>query len=142
MLSRPSSRPGKIKNGGGEGTMIKVRNLDTKEPEKVESKAASPASYISPANTQSIPDIDEIHKQAKLAATFGAIVTITGAWVWAGFKTIPGQAVRDELKANKWIWCRGKGKWAYRGKPCHSKKNMSWDYITNKYGEEKIQEEN
>jgi hypothetical protein len=83
--------------------------------------------------------LDELHEQANLAAKFGAKVTITGAWVWAGFDHIPASEIRQALKDNKWIWCKGKGKWAWRGKPSHSHKQMSWEYITSKYGEENIE---
>jgi hypothetical protein len=127
--------------------MIKVRNLDTNtaKPEPIKASLFSPIEprpeiKPEPQPAPTANDTDELHRQAQLAAKFGALVTITGAWVWAGFDHMPNKETREALKANKWIWCANKGKWAYRGKPSTSRKPMSWDYITGKYGEEKIEE--
>ena len=118
--------------------MITVRNLD--RPPETTQPEVKPL-YISTEPIKTIePELDIIHTQAKLAAKLGAGVTITGAWVWAQFNKRPSIEVSNELKANRWVWCKNKGKWAYRGKLCQSHKYMPWDYILNKYGEEKIQE--
>lgn len=139
--------------------MIKVRNLDDNqtaqhEPTKYElfkefccePKTQQPVTATlpepKPINNQDEKQIaDQLKEQAKLAAKFGAKVSITGQWVWAGFNAIPAAEVRETLKANKWIWCKNKGKWAYRGVVSRSRKNMPWDYIISKYGEQKIEEE-
>ena len=92
------------------------------------------------ADTNPINTTDIVRAQAEMAANMGANVAITGSWVWAQFATKPSKDTLSTLKANKWIWCKSKGKWAYRGKPCHSKKTMTWDYITRKYGYETIEQ--
>ncbi len=115
--------------------MIKVRNIDN-QPLPATQPINEPIQQIQPA----ISDIDELHKQAQLAVKYGAVVTITGQWVWAEFKSKPAVEVLAVLKSNKWIWCHNKSKWAYRGVLSHSRKAMPWEYITSKYGEVKVEE--
>ena len=78
--------------------------------------------------------IDEVDRQAGIARGLGGYVEITGQWAWCSFGKRPSNEVLAVLKSNKWIWCNNKKKWAYRGVPSHSKRNMSWDYIVDKYG--------
>ena len=135
--------------------MITVRNLEP-EPQQAAPNADPGPQQVNlfnepepvrsePIKTEPITnnsELEPIQVQAILAATLGAHVEITGQWVWAAFNGKPDTNTLSQLKANKWIWCRNKVKWAYRGAPCHSKKNMSWDYITNKYGIKTIETEN
>ena len=79
---------------------------------------------------------------AQKLAKLGASVSITGMWVWAEFGGKPDNEILSILKSMGCIWCRNKRKWAYRGVKSHSRKTMPWNYITNKYGEKIIREEN
>jgi len=80
----------------------------------------------------------ELEAKAHLAVTLGAQVTITGYWVWASFSAIPASATRTALKEAGFRWMRHKQKWAFRGALCTSRASMSWEYITDKYGEEVV----
>lgn len=121
---------------------IKIRNLDDQQAKtQQENQPNYQPLPLNPIKTQTENNLDELHRQAQLAAKFGANVTITGQWVWAGFDKKPEQKILDTLKENRWIWCRNKSKWAYRGKPSTSRKSMDWNYITNKYGVENIENE-
>ena len=136
--------------------MIKVRNLDPIKPapqpaekQQLENRLngfiqfnnelKQPAPAPEPQQ-QPEPERDTVHEQAELAAKLGAAVCITGMWAWAEFNRMPSAEIRNTLKANNWTWCKNKGKWAFKGKPSSSRKNMTWDYIIGKYGEEKINE--
>ena len=116
--------------------MIRVKSLESETPNQAPTTTYNnlPLAVPRPGNG------DQLHitllEQKALAASLGADAEIHGAGVWALFNGKPGTEVRAQLKANSWIWCRGKGKWAYRGKPCASKKAMTWEYITSKYPEE------
>lgn len=81
---------------------------------------------------------DALHAQAQLAKRLGATVEITGSWCWASWRNKPSAEVREVLKANSWIWCKNKGKWAWRAQPGNGHKPMSWEYITAKYGLEQL----
>ena len=129
--------------------MISIRNLDEPAPVQTEpikqSNLFNTEPVIDPKPTPIITTdqgLDPIQQQAILAATLGAHVEITGSWVWAQFNTRPESSVLIQLKAHKWIWCKSKVKWAWRGAPCHSKKTMSWEYIVNKYGIKEIETKN
>ena len=84
-------------------------------------------------------DVDaRIHEQARIARGLGASVEITGKWVWATFTEKPSKEARATLKTNAWIWCQSKGKWAWRGVKVSSRRTMDWNYITTKYGCQKL----
>ncbi len=128
--------------------MIKVRNVDT-EPQPATAQQSftstgpipEPAPQPQPRSDNSDDLLSEVQRQVILAKSFGADVVVTGLWAWAQFTEKPAPDVLAQLKANRWIWCRGKGKWAYRGVLSHSRHSMSWEYITTKYGIKVIQDE-
>ena len=81
------------------------------------------------------PDIEPtLQSQAILAKRLGAVVEITGAWAWASWQSKPADEIRQALKGNGWIWCRNKGKWAWRSEPSHNRRAMPWTHIVAKYG--------
>ena len=124
--------------------MISIKGIDEQPtaPQPAQSNLFNPAPIHDPIINNAPDDTDPIQTQAIMAATLGARVEITGSWVWAQFNGKPEASVLTQLKANKWIWCKNKSKWAWRGAPCHSKKTMSWEYITNKYGIRVVDTEN
>jgi len=109
--------------------MISVKSLEEQSTAKVE-----------PLPLRQAPEPSNLIFMAHKARNMGAEVSITGQWVWATFSSKPPQAILEELRSSKWIWCRTKGKWAYREVKAHSHKAMPWDYITSKYGEEKLED--
>ncbi len=93
-------------------------------------------------NFENNPLDDTLLVHATLAKELGACdVAITGKWVWAEFKGKPSNEVRTKLKADGWIYCKRKQKWAWRGAPARSKKAMSWSYIVDKYGLRTLEEQ-
>ncbi len=80
----------------------------------------------------------EVIAKAQFAALLGASVVVTGLWAWATFSGIPSEDIRAQLKSEGYVWCKHKRVWAFRGKPCASKRDMPWDYIKAKYGEEEV----
>lgn len=59
------------------------------------------------------------------AALYDAEIIVIGCWVYAKFKEVPSEAVRENLKRNKWNWNSKREMWVYphlyqmkgRGKP-------------------------
>jgi len=98
----------------------------------VTGKWESPIAETSKSNGKCTPE--NVRAEAQRARSLGAEVCITGHWAWAKWKSPPPQAAITTLKSNGWVWCHHKGKWAYRGKPAHSKQSMDWGYIVRKYG--------
>jgi len=122
--------------------MIRVKGINKKEPVKLyptEGEIIYQRERWDYPDPQPDPDSQpepqtDLQSQALLAKRLGAIVEITGKWAWASWQSKPPDAIRQALKDNGWIWCRNKGKWAWRAEPSHSRRAMPWDYIINKYG--------
>jgi hypothetical protein len=80
----------------------------------------------------------ELVAKGEFAVSLGAHVVITGSWVWADFPSKPDAEIRKQLIDEKFKWAAKKQKWYFAGKPRSGRKPMSWDYITNKYGQEEL----
>ena len=81
---------------------------------------------------------EELQSNAETIAELGAEVTITGMWAWAKFEAKPSPETRSTLKEKGWKWSKNKGSWYLKGAMTFTRKSMGWEYITDKYGEEKV----
>lgn len=119
--------------------MIKVKGInDNDAGDQSRSHAGDqPGDHAQSSESQA----SNLQSQALLAKRLGAVVEITGQWAWASWHSKPGAEVRQALKDNGWLWCRNKGKWAWRSEPCHSRRAMPWDYIVAKYGLRELERE-
>jgi len=118
--------------------MIRVKGINDNPVGPVVNAASvmlqtDPGPRFDPQPVQPEPQTD-LQSQALLAKRLGAIVEITGAWAWASWQSKPADAIRQALKDNGWLWCRNKGKWAWRSEPSHNRRAMPWTHIVAKYG--------
>jgi hypothetical protein len=75
-------------------------------------------------------------KAEDLRELSGLEVVRCGSWLWVSGNT---REHKDRLKEMGLRWAPKKGKWYFAGTPRRGRKQMSWDYITEKYGEEILQ---
>ena len=65
-------------------------------------------------------------------------VEIAGTWVWVSGDTKPRH---QELKALGLRWSPKKQRWYHRGHGGANRRGMPWDYIRDKYGAERVNQE-
>lgn len=69
----------------------------------------------------------------------GVDISLVGSWVWVYGDTRP---YKETLKGIGFMWAPKKGKWYFHTGPSrrHWGKGQSWEHITSKYGETRIED--
>ena len=84
----------------------------------------------------------ELQAKATKAKELGAhVVVITGQWVRAEFANKPSKEIREQLKAERFVWLPVRQQWVFMGRTSTAKRTMPWSYITEKYGLVMVQDE-